>query len=294
MPLPATKPEEHTPHIMLKYDINALHACTLRIMEGIDRTCREHHLTYYIFAGTLIGSLRHKGFIPWDDDMDIAMPRPDYNTLIAHQREWLPENLEMVCYETDKKFPFPFAKIQDANTTIIERVQSFYLGGAYLDVFPLDGMSSCKWKQKVHFVRYWYYKRLIYFKERNPYKHGHGPSCWLPLLIHKCYSLDYIQRNMRKLQLQFDYDRSTLVCDHDDGLKGIFKKEYFGKPKEYEFEGHRFYGPANADAYLTAKYGDYMTPPPADHRRQHNFDILELDKPYREYKGPMGFPDRKE
>lgn len=268
---------------MVHYDIEALHQRTLRIMQGIDRTCREHGLRYYIFAGTLIGSLRHKGFIPWDDDMDIAMPRPDYELLIQHQREWLPENLEMVCYETDKNYPQPFAKIQDANTTIIERVHEYYLGGAYIDVFPLDGMTSSPLRRAIHFVRYWYYKRLIYFKGRNPYKHGHGPSCWIPVLIHKCYSMDFIQRRMRALQMAYDYNSSDLVCDHDDGKRGVFQKVWFGMPHDYVFEGNNFLGPENADAYLTHKYGDYMTPPPADNHRQHNFDVLELDTPYREY-----------
>lgn len=268
---------------MVHYDIDALHQCTLRIMQGIDRTCREHGLRYYIFAGTLIGSLRHKGFIPWDDDMDIAMPRPDYELLIQHQREWLPDNLEMVCYETDKNYPQPFAKIQDANTTIIERLHEYYLGGAYIDVFPLDGMTSNPWKRAIHFVRYWYYKRLIYFKGRNPYKHGRGPSCWVPVLIHKCYSMDFIQRRMRALQMAYDYDAHDLVCDHDDGKRGVFGEAWFGIPRDYVFEGNSFLGPENADAYLTHKYGDYMTPPPADHHRQHNFDVLELDTPYREY-----------
>ena len=268
---------------MVHYDIDALHQCTLRIMQGIDRTCREHGLRSYIFAGTLIGSLRHKGFIPWDDDMDIAMPRPDYELLIQHQREWLPDNLEMVCYETDKNYPQPFAKIQDANTTIIERLHEYYLGGAYIDVFPLDGMTSNPWKRAIHFVRYWYYKRLIYFKGRNPYKHGRGPSCWVPVLIHKCYSMDFIQRRMRALRMAYDYDAHDLVCDHDDGKRGVFEKAWFGIPRDYVFEGNSFLGPENADAYLTHKYGDYMTPPPADHHRQHNFDVLELNTPYREY-----------
>ena len=230
---------------MVHYDINALHNCVLNILKGIDETCRQHNLRYYIFAGTLLGAVRHKGFIPWDDDMDIAMPRPDYDKLIEHQKEWLPANLEMVCNETDKDYPQPFAKIQDANTTIIERIQLPYLGGAYIDVFPLDGMTKSPIKQRLHFFKYWYWKRMIYFCCRNPYKHGHGPSCWLPL---------------------------------------IFDKSIFGKPIPYEFENQRFMGPEKATEYLRLKYGDYMTIPKNAQQRQHNFDILKLDLPYRKYK----------
>ena len=268
---------------MVHYDIDALHKCVLGILEGIDDTCRRHNLRYYIFAGTLLGAVRHKGFIPWDDDMDIAMPRPDYDKLIQHQKEWLPAGLEMVCNETDPKYPQPFAKIQDANTTIIERVQLPYLGGAYIDVFPLDGMTSSAFGRKFHFFKYWYWKRMIYFCCRNPYKHGHGPSCWLPLAVRKCYTLLQIQKKMRGLQKTYDYDKSSFVVDHDDGMEGIFKKEIFGTPKPYDFEGHRFMGPENGLEYLRLKYGDYMTIPKDAQQRQHNFDILELDTPYREY-----------
>ena len=269
---------------MVNYDINALHQCTLNILKGVDEACRKLHLRYYIFAGTLLGAVRHKGFIPWDDDMDIAMPRPDYEQLIAHQKEWLPANLEMVCTQSDPDYPQPFAKIQDANTTIIERVQLPYLGGAYLDVFPLDGMPESSLLRHWHFFKYWYWKRMIYFCCRNPYKHGHGPSCWLPLLVRKCYTLQYIQQKMLRLQTKYDYDSATSVVDHDDGLDGIFPKGYFGKPKEYSFEGQSFLGPENGEQYLAHKYGDYMTIPKGAQQRQHNFDVLELNLPYRQYK----------
>lgn len=269
---------------MVHYDINALHNCVLNILKGIDETCRQHNLRYYIFAGTLLGAVRHKGFIPWDDDMDIAMPRPDYDKLIEHQKEWLPANLEMVCNETDKDYPQPFAKIQDANTTIIERIQLPYLGGAYIDVFPLDGMTKSPIKQRLHFFKYWYWKRMIYFCCRNPYKHGHGPSCWLPLIVRRCYTLQYIQAKMRNLQKAYDYEQSPCVVDHDDGLAGIFDKKIFGKPIPYEFENQRFMGPEKGMEYLRLKYGDYMTIPKNAQQRQHNFDILKLDLPYRKYK----------
>ena len=108
----------------------------------IDKTCQTHGLTYYIWAGTMIGAVRHHGFIPWDDDIDIAMPREDYDRLIAHCREWLPEPLEMICAEDDSSYPLPFAKIQDASTTLIERKHMDYVGGIYIDVFPIDGVPK--------------------------------------------------------------------------------------------------------------------------------------------------------
>ena len=127
---------------MASYDIDLLHQRILRILMAVDKTCRENQLRYYIWAGTMIGAVRHKGFIPWDDDIDIAMPRPDYERFIAHSKEWLPQPYEFVCAENDPRYPLPFGKVQDASTTLIERTHLHYLGGIYIDVFPIDGVPN--------------------------------------------------------------------------------------------------------------------------------------------------------
>ena len=102
---------------MASYDIRPLQMRMLRIMEVMDRTFREHNISYGIFNGSLLGAVRHKGFIPWDDDMDVVIPRPDYERFIAHSKEWLPAPYEFVCPENDKAYPLPFGKVQDASTT---------------------------------------------------------------------------------------------------------------------------------------------------------------------------------
>ena len=98
---------------MALYDIRPLQLRILKILEAVDKACREHGLNYYIGAGTMIGAVRHKGFIPWDDDLDIAMPRPDYDRLIAHAKEWLPAPFEMVCAENDDRIPRQKVRIHD-------------------------------------------------------------------------------------------------------------------------------------------------------------------------------------
>ena len=182
---------------MAQYDVNEVHGRILNILLQVHDTCLKHQLRYYIWAGTMIGAVRHKGFIPWDDDLDIAMPRPDYDQLVSHCREWLPEKFEMVCAENDKVYPLPFAKIQDAHTTLIERMHLRYLGGIYIDVFPIDGVPTGAWSRRCHFARYEYYKRVLYLMVRDPYKHGHGPSSWVPLLCRKLYRLDSVQAVLR-------------------------------------------------------------------------------------------------
>lgn len=268
---------------MASYDIRPLQLRVLKILEALDRTCQEHGLTYYLWAGTMIGAMRHQGFIPWDDDLDVAMPRPDYDRLVAHAGQWLPTPMEMVCAENDDSYPLPFAKIQDASTTLIERQHLRYLGGIYIDVFPVDGVPSGRCRRMWHFAKYEYYKRLLYLTVRDPYKHGHGPSSWVPLLVRKCYSLKTLQQRIRKLLTSCDYDDALLVADYDDGSHGTMSKSILGRPTLYDFEGKRFCGVEHYDEYLRQKYGDYMTLPDAEHQRQHNFDYLDLEKPYRTY-----------
>ncbi len=268
---------------MALYDIRPLQLRIMDILQVVDSTCNEHNLRYYLWAGSMIGAIRHKGFIPWDDDLDIAMPRPDYDKLITHSKEWLPERFEMVCAENDNVYPLPFAKIQDSETTLIERMHLKYLGGIYLDVFPIDGAPSGWLARKWHFGRYEYYKRVLYLLFRDPYKHGHGPSCWIPLLCRKLYSLAEVQGKIRKILTKYDYDTSDYVADYDDGSKGVMSKTVLGTPTLYYFEGVKVMGVEHYDTYLTNKYGDYMTIPDGNHQRQHNFHYLDLEHSYKNY-----------
>ena len=238
---------------MANYNVDQLHQRILRILMAVDKTCREYGLRYYIWAGTMIGAVRHKGFIPWDDDIDIAMPRPDYEALIAHCQEWLPQPYEFVCAENDVAYPLPFGKIQDASTTLIERLHLHYLGGVYIDVFPIDAVPTGAIRSKWHFAAYEYWKRVLYLIHRDPYKHGHGFSSWLPLLCRKVYTMEGVQRKIRRLLMKYDYEQSVLVADYDDGRHGAMTKTVLGTPTPYDFEGETVLGVEKYHTYLSHK-----------------------------------------
>jgi len=278
---------------MASYDIETLHAHILQILLKVDQVCREHQLTYYCWAGTMLGAVRHKGFIPWDDDMDICMPRPDYDRLMAHAREWLPQPFEAVCIDNDPNYPGGFGKVVDSSTTLIEREHNDYVDGIYIDVFPIDGISSNKLMQLLAVARYKMCDKLLYFLHRDPYKHGRGPSSWPVLLIQKLFTHEWARRQLRKAYLAYDYELSDYVLDYDDGVRGIMHKSVLGRPTPILFDGHEVMGVEHYDEYLRKKYGDYMVVPPHDNQRQHNFFYLDYNLPYREYKDQRAFVNNK-
>ncbi|MBQ8046598.1 MAG: LicD family protein [Prevotella sp.] len=269
---------------MANYDLRRLQLRLLDILIEIDRVCREHGLRYYLMYGTMLGAVRHKGFIPWDDDIDIGMPRDEYETLMAHAAEWLPGHLQMVCAENDEHYPVAFAKIQDRTTTLIERKHYRYLGGIYCDVMPIDGIPAGHLRQKWQILRYRFWSRMLYLVHRDPYRHGHGPSSWLPLLARKCTSLKSVQQHIRKTLTRYRGKDCTHVCLFGDHTHIVIPREVMGKPKEVAFEGHLFWGPEQADDYLKYCFGStYMQLPPEEKRHVHNFYYLDFDHPFADY-----------
>ena len=269
---------------MVEYDVRTVQLRILGNLMAVDKVCREHGLHYYIYDGTMLGAVRHGGFIPWDDDLDIAMPREDYEQFVAHAHEWLPQPFEFIAYELDATYPLPFGKVQDASTTLIERPHLPYLGGLYIDVFPIDGVPENSLLRRLHLVRYDVLKKGVYMAYRDPYRHGHGPSSWLPLFCRHVLGQQRLQRMTRRLLRKYPFAESRYVCVFDDGFHGVIPKQVLGRPTPVQFEGHEVMGVEHADAYLTHMYGDYMTPPPHDAQRQHRFYHVNFEQSYHDYK----------
>ncbi|MBQ7635092.1 MAG: LicD family protein [Bacteroidaceae bacterium] len=268
---------------MAEYDLKRLHQCILGNLLAVDEVCRRHGLRYYIYDGTMLGAVRHGGFIPWDDDLDIAMPREDYEVFINNAHEWLPAPYEFVSFETDHSYPLPFGKVQDSSTTLIERAHLPYLGGLYIDVFPIDGLPDSTLMRRLHLVRYDFLKKAVYWAYRDPYRHGRGPSSWIPLFFRSVFGQERLQRATRRCLRKYPFAESRLVCVFDDGFHGAMEKSLIGQPTPVAFEGKEVWGVEHPEEYLTHMYGDYMTPPPHDEQRQHRFHYVDFDKPYRTY-----------
>ncbi len=264
------------------YDLREFQLYCIKVLNVIDKVCHEHGLTYYIIAGTLLGAVRHRGFIPWDDDIDIALYRKDYDMLLAHAEEWLPENYNIITADKDIRYPKYFAKIEDTNTTLVENFSLGYIGGIYVDIFPLDDVPNNKLLRNIHYRKFHFYRKLQYYAYRNPYKHGKGIGATLMALLQKFLSKKSLHQAMQRVITEYnEHTDCDYVMTHDDGTCA-YPKSCLQTPRKYLFENREFDGPTDANIFLSSYYGkDYMQLPPEEKRRSHFHDYCDLKNGYK-------------
>ncbi len=266
-------------------DIRTLQLRLFKIFLEFEKVCLKHNLRFYLIAGTLLGAIRHKGFIPWDDDIDVAMPRRDYEKLLQNAGEWFSDPYELDCRERNNLYPWRFAKVHDISTTCYANRGPNYIGGVYIDIFPYDGLPDGKTRQKLHLWRHRMVDKLFYFSFRDPFKRGRKVSSYLLLILQKILSPDYIYNMQKRISTKYDFETSKYITDHDCGYRGILKKKALGNvPAKVIFEGHETYGIADWDYFLTTLYGDYMKLPPLEKRKSHHYIVYrDLNLPCKEY-----------
>ncbi len=233
--------------------------------------CDSNGVEYYLAFGTLLGAVRHNGFIPWDDDVDILIPRPDYNRLISEFRD--PENnFRLVSCETDSDYMFPYAKIENMRTArVSDGIQDSH--GIGIDLFPLDGVPSPLGKAGMHFQfkrkicemfvnRFYYYSRLSVHSFMDRVKRISG-QFFLKTGILKCIAL-WVNSNIYTTEYATSKDVAFTTDAYEPEIH-VYKREWFS-PSTGSFERSDFCIPKNYDAILTLCYGDYMKLPPEEQR----------------------------
>lgn len=269
---------------MVSDELKEMQGCILGILKEIDKACREHGVRYFLSDGTMLGAVRHKGFIPWDDDADISMPRPDYDKLIANVRNWLPEHFDVVTGLIDPKYPYPFARIYDKRTTYLPRRGFNFYSGVPVDIFPLDGMiEDCPERDK-HIRKYKKLIKRLYIATVDP-KAKSGFSRLYYTIMQSFTDAAKIHKELDALQRKYDYDSSPLICNHWCShrkvvAKYIYPKKFFSAPVDVQFEDAVLMGMPEPDEYLTIWYGDYMTPPPPKDRPLPNYRIMDVHKSF--------------
>ena len=248
--------------------IEELKQIQLNILEHVHKFCEDNGVNYFLTYGTLIGAIRHKGYIPWDDDIDICMPRPDYDKFI---KNFTSGRYNVKCFEKDKCFLSPFAKIDDNRTVLIEDVTVDNKQGVNIDLYPIDGIDNDIVLLKTQKVlrKLIFLKVMKFRKNRDIIKNIFLAFAKLLLLG---VSLNSIIKQMVKNAKKHDYNRSTQVTCVAIGDLEPVNKQVFKKGVLADFETTKFYVPIGYDEYLKSLFGNYMKLPPEDKRvAHHNF-----------------------
>ena len=269
-------------------NIDKLHDVDLEIVKAVVKICNENGLTYYMSGGTLLGAVRHKGFIPWDDDIDLAMPRDDYEKFLLIAPDKLPSNLQIVNYRTDPKYQYYITRVRDLNTKVEEiRIGNDYkYTNASIDIFPLDGTPNNELIRKIYFFRIMSHRALMSLCYKDSIDRSRKRSKVEKLFLafmekmpiekifnpykEKCI----IDKLMRRHKISNSNNIGCLMGAYRTNQ--IVPKKYFGKGKMYQFESIMLNGPELYDEYLTQMYGNYMEMPPKENQKIH-FKIVEIN-----------------
>lgn len=263
------------------------HQCVMyEMLKEVDGICRKNNISYMLFAGTLLGAVRHKGFIPWDDDLDILMLRPEYERFLQ-----IAENdLNLKKYFLQKEFtthwPMFFSKLRCNGTACIERYvpkDEYTHMGVYIDIFPCDNLYENKLMRKLQFVA----SKIVIARSLG--KRGYLTNSKLKkavILISRILPV-----NMLKTFVEYRKGaKSSMVHTFFGGAsqygKNIYPRNWLSRTRLCRFESARFPIPVGYDEILTKLYGDYMTPLPPNKRGQKvHAETVDLYNSYTVYTG---------
>lgn len=266
-------------------------AVCLDLLLKLDAVCKKHNLRYYLAYGTLIGAVRHKGFIPWDDDVDVMMFRSDYDKLAE-----LPEEFESPYFlqnaHTDSGVGSPVMKIRNSNTCQFNKLLNWggYNSGMALDIFPLDNFVEEKAEEEFNYIFKTRYKNILYMKNQSPYRSEKDVELFKEFEgMNTADVNDDLHRVARKHENE-ETDKVWMPFSAKGKYKtNIFWKEDFAEVLLLDFEHVKLPCPKGYDRILKTTYGEYMGFPKVEDRGNYHGSIqFNPDLPYAQYMRSLG------
>ena len=267
-------------------------AVIIDVLSVFIRICEAQGLRYFCAGGTAIGAVRHQGMIPWDDDIDVFMPRPDYDRFLRLAAQSMPEGYEVLSPYATKDYPMYFAKMCNARTTLLENERIPCVFGLYIDIFPLDGacddVETC-YREKRRFKRLM--NKLEAVSTHNSFGEYVGLLAkrreWGRFAVKtvafccRSWLRRWLLKQMDSIAYGHDYALSSRVVTYSGAYQRqeIYPKAWLETPQMFAFEGLMVNLPHDYDAYLRHFFGDYMTLPPVEQRASHHQKVFfDLDK----------------
>lgn len=262
----------------MKLETRDIQLKTLDILLVVDKIAKELNLKYVLAWGTLIGAIRHKGFIPWDDDLDIMMPRKDYDKLqeyfVAHYEDLLP--YVFFSKDTRNEYPYMIGRVCNTDYLLVAENEKNYDMGIFLDIYPMDGAGNGKhklfyykacltctilgMKTRLHFAKSFSFKKNV--------------IKFILFQISHLLKEEKLIQKLKKYGKKYDYDTSSMICCMewmDSGTPILFYKSLFDDVIYTKFENYLFPVPKDFDRVLRNYYGDYMQLPPEKQRVGHHY-----------------------
>ncbi len=268
--------------------MNEIQKVEFELLNNFIKVCEQLNISYFLVCGSALGAVKYNGFIPWDDDIDVALYRNDYEKFIKEAPKFLPDNLFVQNFHSDEFFPQIYSKLRNSDTAFIEKsVSDLDINhGVYIDFFPLDGYPENKFLCKMLEFRKKVYVNLLstaFLPPENKIKFFLYKFKRL-IRVHK--HTRYIAGKYEKMISKYNTDNSDIICNHGNwqGKLDYSPKFYFDDGVNAQFEGLPVRVPKEYDKYLSKKYGDYMSDLPEEEKKGHHYYcVCDLDKSYKYY-----------